>query len=270
LNIKKTIKLKIFVRSILNSIFGIFGIDAYFGWKNDKYDRVLFDQNTMISFFSSNERVQLYYEGMKKTNMVFADNIYKKLRYYTYQQVLETILAKEIDGDIVECGVWKGHSAYIWAKLLSKNNFKGEFHVFDSFEKSHSEHQTMDTNMLFPYNKKEIANIKEMFISTEEEVKKNLAEFKFIKYYDGWFPERFHEVSNRSFSFVHIDCDLYQPILDSLSFFFPRLSKGGCIAIGQYGITQYPGGKKAVDQFLSNENFTMFIEIPSSGALLFK
>ena len=71
-------------------------------------------------------------------------------------------------------------------------------------------------------------------------------------------------------SFVHIDCDLYQPTLDSLSFFYPRLSKGGCIAISAYGLTQFPGSKKAVDQFLSNENYTMFFEIPTSGSFLIK
>lgn len=33
--------------------------------------------------------------------------------------------------------------------------------------------------------------------------------FNFIRLYHGWIPEKFDEVANRTFSYVHIDVDLY-------------------------------------------------------------
>jgi O-methyltransferase len=68
-----------------------------------------------------------------------------------------------------------------------------------------------------------------------------LSEFPFVHLYKGWIPSRFIEVEDRQFSFVHIDVDLYEPILDSLNF-FPKLVKGGVIVFDDYGITQFPGG----------------------------
>ena len=109
-----------------------------------------------------------------------------------------------------------------------------------------------------------------MFSSTEKEVKINLQEFDFIKTYKGWIPSRFKEVEKLSFSFVHLDVDLYQPTLDSMKFFFPRLSKGGVIVCDDYGMTQFPGAKKAVDEYLYKNKHTFFYEVPLGGCFIIK
>ena len=75
-------------------------------------------------------------------------------------------------------------------------------------------------------SEKQKNSTKEYFRSSENFVKNIvLKDFNFIKTYKGWIPERFDEVKDRTFSFVHIDVELYQPTYDSLEFFFPRLKK---------------------------------------------
>ena len=56
----------------------------------------------------------------------------------------------------------------------------------------------------------------------EKFVKNLLKEFEFIKIYKGWIPEVFKE-NNKTYQFVHIDVDLYQPTFDALNYFFPKL-----------------------------------------------
>ena len=41
--------------------------------------------------------------------------------------------------------------------------------------------------------------------------------------------KKFYKVKNKKFSLIHIDVDLYKPTFDSLSFFYPKLCKGGVI-----------------------------------------
>jgi predicted O-methyltransferase YrrM len=65
----------------------------------------------------------------------------------------------------------------------------------------------------------------------------------------GWIPERFDIVSDKTFSIVHIDVDLYQPTRDALEFFYPRLNPGGLMICDDYGSVACPGAKKAVDDF---------------------
>src|SRR5437879_4756651 len=74
-----------------------------------------------------------------------------------------------------------------------------------------------------------------------------------VVYHKGWLPEKFQEVKDRRFSFVHIDVDLYQPTLDSLAFFYPRTTSGGIILSDDYAFITCPGQKKAMDSFFSDK-----------------
>ena len=107
----------------------------------------------------------------------------------------------------------------ILSSILSRNHFKNQFHIFDSFEGGLSEKTTKDKNDNYELSAEEIITEKEIFSSLEENVVKVLEKFDFIKFYKGWIPDRFEEVESRKFSFVHIDVDLYEPTQDSLEFF---------------------------------------------------
>ena len=54
--------------------------------------------------------------------------------------------------------------------------------------------------------------------------------------------------------------DLYEPIRDSLLFFFPRLVPGGVIVVDDYGTTDWPGVAKAVEPFLAKHQPSFFVE----------
>ena len=177
---------------------------------------------------------------------------------------------KKIEGAIVECGVWKGHSAYILSSLLKKSEIKKEFFIFDSFEGGLSDKVEEDKNKRYNLSKEQIMSEKLSFSSTEEQVKVTLSVFKNISYYKGWIPERFSEIKDKKFSFVHIDVDLYQPTLDSLKFFYPRLNSGGAIVIDDYGISQFPGARKAVDEFLTANNPSFIYKVPFGSCFMIK
>ena len=87
---------------------------------------------------------------------------------------------------------------------------------------------------------------KTQFVSNDEFVKNEvLKDFKFVEIFKGWIPEKFNKVKDKKFSFVHIDVDLYEPTLQSLEFFFPRLIEGGIIVCDDYNSFGFDGAKKA-------------------------
>jgi hypothetical protein len=101
-------------------------------------------------------------------------------------------------------------------------------------------------------------------------VTQTLSKFPFVHLYKGWIPERFPEVTDNQFSFVSIDVDLFQPTLDSLEFFFPRLIKGGIIYFDDYGGKTFVGAKAAVDQYLDGKSVELFVRMPYASAFLKK
>jgi len=101
------------------------------------------------------------------------------------------------------------------------------------------------------------------------EVENNLSEFDNVKLYKGWIPERFQELESKSFAFVHIDVDLYEPTHDSITFFYPRLNSNGILLCDDYGFTTCPGATKAIDDFLSDKPEKM-ISLSCGGGFLIK
>jgi hypothetical protein len=54
-------------------------------------------------------------------------------------------------------------------------------------------------------------------------------------------------------SFLHFDCDLYEPTLIGLQYLYPLVSPGGVVLFDQYGIDEYPGESAAFDDFFGSK-----------------
>jgi hypothetical protein len=100
-----------------------------------------------------------------------------------------------------------------------------------------------------------------------EEVRDALCEFSDVQFHAGWIPDRFDEVKDQRFSFVHIDVDLAEPTRESLAFFYPRMEAGGIIACDDYGISTCPGATQAIDHYLADKPEKM-LPLPDGGGFL--
>lgn len=176
-------------------------------------------------------------------------------RKYTISQFLKLI--KKLPGDIAECGVYKGATAWFICTFIQEHGLKKAVHVFDSFE-GLSTPEKEDGKYWVAGN-----------LATNEAVcRNNLAAFNFVKYYKGWIPERFAEVESTQFCFVHIDVDLYQPTFDALSFFYERMNIGGLIICDDYGFSTCPGAKKAMDDFFANKPEAVIMLTTGQGLII--
>ena len=261
--------IKNLIKSAVQKLFKLVGYDVTFSHIATK-SMVVVEKNIWEPYLFPNQKMKLYFEGLKRSQNEWSDNFCKQLRYYSLQELVNYVLQKNINGDFVECGVWKGHSAWIISSILYKNNFTGEFHIFDSFEGGLSGKADKDKNLRYELTEDNIKEEKNMFSSTENQVKLCLKSFQFVNLYKGWIPDRFNEVEDKIFSFVHIDVDLYEPTLDSLNNFYPKLAQDGVIVCDDYGNTQFPGAKKAVDEFLEINTYKIFYEIPMGGCFIIK
>jgi hypothetical protein len=228
------------------------------------------------SFFGSNVKPTVFFEvdsdfidlynlAQEKTGMRLTDNLLRRQRHYTLTQLLRNVMPLTVNTDIAECGCWKGLSAYQLAYLLKIENFKNKFYLFDSFEglSEFKDEDLKDNKVSSPEKRKK------EFACSLSIVKDNLREYSFIEYKKGWIPEKFKDVEETSFSFVHIDVDLYQPIKDSLEFFYPKIIKGGVIVLDDYGYLTFPGAKQAVDEFVKGKS-DFFMSLPSGAAFIVK
>jgi O-methyltransferase len=64
----------------------------------------------------------------------------------------------------------------------------------------------------------------------------------------GFFPETAKGLES-DFAFVSLDADLYQPMLEGLKYFYPRLARGGFIYVHDFFSDTFTGTKEAVMEY---------------------
>jgi len=201
------------------------------------------------SQFLYDEEFIRYYESFQGTAS------YRSLdRKYVLDQLAK--LTVSVEGDTAECGAFQGASSYLICRRLALTNKK--HHIFDSFE-----------GLSIP-DPEDGAYWKAGDLATAEEViRRKLKEFDGVIYHKGWIPDRFGEVSKAKFCFLHLDVDLYRPTLDSLSYFYSRMSPGGIILSDDYGHSFCPGERKAMDSFFADKPEPI-VSLPTGQAFVIK
>lgn len=193
------------------------------------------------------------------------DNFFKQNRFFTLAQMVARVLDGHIDGDVVECGCFRGHSTYLVAERLHAARWGRTFFVFDSFEGGLSDRVGQDRIGL----PEEVSS--QTFASSFVDVRRLLEPFPFVSLQKGWIPDVFRTVPDlvdRRFALVHLDVDLYEPTRYSLACFGPRMSEGGVIVVDDYGSASFPGCRTAVDEFCAATPPRFFIEGHLMGAVL--
>ncbi len=156
---------------------------------------------------------------------------------------------KDIEGSIVECGVWRGGMIAGMSEILGKER---EYFLFDSFE-GLPEAKAIDGEKAINWQKdKEASNYYDNCkaeISYAEEAMK-LAGAKHVKLMKGWFKDTLPLYdANNPIALLRLDCDWYESTMDCLEVLFPYIKKGGMLLIDDY--FTWDGCSIAVHDYLS-------------------
>lgn len=168
-------------------------------------------------------------------------------------------LIETVPGDTAECGAFQGAGSFLICEMNSRNvTHTRRHHIFDSFD-----------GLSAPSEKDGEHWSQGDLRSVLDELKVNLAQFHSFDTYPGWIPERFSDVSERRFAFVHVDVDLHDPTKDSIEFFYPRLNEGAILLCDDYGCTTCPGATDAIDSYLKDKP-EKFVSLSAGGGFLIK
>ena len=165
------------------------------------------------------------------------------------QNLAKLVEELKVEGEIWECGVYKGGSA----KLLHDRQPKRVLRLFDTFgsgipvaTEEDNHHKVGD----FAISETEFNAIVTHFASSEN-----------VFIYKGVIPEVFHEYSEEldkcKIAFLHIDLDQYKSYLDTLDYCIGRMADGGIVVFDDYGAGTCKGATQAVDEFIKNTEYKL-------------
>jgi len=162
-----------------------------------------------------------------------------KVRFFAFWLQIERLKRDAIPGCFAELGVYKGETA----RLLQLMDPERVLHLLDTFEGLPDKDLKQEKGEASTYTNK---NFKDT--SVDRVLKKVGSDPSRIKVHQGYFPDSASGLENETFALVSLDADLYNPTLEGLKFFYPRLSPGGVLFIHDYN-HKWEGLMKAVDEF---------------------
>lgn len=164
-----------------------------------------------------------------------------------------------------ECGVYTGGASFLICQEGEKQGHLKTHYAFDSFEglSAPTQNDISSTETAYLWHEGDLA-------VDEDHVRSLLKPCQSAKLLKGWIPDRFHEVGDAQFSFVHIDVDLYEPTVASMEFFFPRLVPGGILLCDDYGSEVCPGARLAMDEYCDRFSLQPVIDLGTCQGMLVK
>ncbi|HVS70147.1 MAG TPA: TylF/MycF/NovP-related O-methyltransferase [Phycisphaerae bacterium] len=156
---------------------------------------------------------------------------------YNLDQLLKQV--EHVPGHLAEVGVYRGGTAKHLSKFASKQS--RELHLFDTFEGMPPTDSTKDWHKQGDFADTSLDSVRELVQGDQ------------VTFHKGFFPATATPIPQKTFSFVHIDVDIYQSVVDCCEFFYPRMTRGGIMLFDDYGRPTCPGAKRAVDEFFADK-----------------
>lgn len=184
-------------------------------------------------------------------------------RMWAIIQAMKHINHNSIEGDLVECGIWKGGNIALIRLLADTYKFNKTVYGFDTFDGMPDATDQDDDlygnssikAMADAIKKESIQNIHAYAgIEQVQENLKSLGVVSGVKLIKGMVENTLSEAANlpSSISLLRLDTDWYSSTKKELEVLYPRLSKGGVLVIDDYG--HFKGARKAVDEYFQNQN----------------
>lgn len=158
-----------------------------------------------------------------------------------------------LPGDVAECGVYQGSTLIPTGLFLYQNKISKTLFGCDSFEGFNEDVLAEISLGGADDPQKKLGGFGDTSYSVLKKKLQRLGLNEQVQLVKGYFEKSLPELSDRRFSFVHLDCDLYDSYKTCLEFFYPRLEQGGIILFDEYNDAAWPGCNKAVDEFLAEK-----------------
>jgi O-methyltransferase len=167
--------------------------------------------------------------------------------------------ALHLEGDLLECGVFRGGTALLEATTVRDQVGERPLHLVDSF-------------VGMPDTTEGVDRFREGdFSSTSfDDVRQALSPFPFARVHRGFIPEVLDELGIERLAWAYIDVDIYAAVRDSLEFIYPRLAAGGVIVLDDYGFPSSPGVRRAMDEFFADDRPEVPLCLPTGQGLVVK
>jgi hypothetical protein len=213
------------------------------------------------------------YEKCKPFTMVSFEKsfaLYKAVQY---------IVRNNIEGDFVECGVWKGGQAMLIAyTLMQEKDTTKKIYLYDTY-KGMTKPEGIDVHVgnkekaITKWGLQQQSEHNDWCFAPLAEVQANTALTKYPQEHfvlvEGDVLQTIPKQLPEKIALLRLDTDWYASTYHELVHAYPRLEKKGVLIIDDYGT--WEGSRKATDQYMEEQGVHLLLnKIGKSGRIAVK
>ncbi len=198
-------------------------------------------------------------------------------RQWALISALKYINRGKIEGDIVECGVWRGGNMLIAADFCRASKVRRDIHLFDTFtgmsEPTDKDVSISDKPASSEYEGRKKDGYTDWDYASLEDVKRNFSQANLsdgsVHFVKGKVEDTLRVAGNipEKIALLRLDTDWYESTKIELEVLYPRLVRGGVLIIDDYG--HWQGARQAVDEYFKGINALMN-RIDYTGRMMLK
>ncbi|MDQ6941168.1 MAG: TylF/MycF family methyltransferase [Candidatus Eremiobacteraeota bacterium] len=177
-----------------------------------------------------------------------------RARMDNIQACVTNVVARNVPGDLIETGVWRGGATiFMRAILAALGDTQRSVWVADSFEglpEPDAERFPLEARA---HKSAVMKQGYAHFAASLEDVRANFAAFGLlddrVKFLKGWFKDTLPTAPIERLAVIRLDGDYYESTMDGLTNLYDKLSPGGYVIVDDYGEDAWTYCRQAVDEF---------------------
>ena len=178
-------------------------------------------------------------------------------RLHHLRILMSEVLAKDIAGDFIETGVWRGGACIFMRGLLAARGVTDRrVWAADSFEGLPPPNPAE-----YPADTNDSHHTLRLLAVRLEEVKNNFAKYGLLDeqvvFLKGWFKDTLFTAPIDKLAILRLDGDMYESTVQALDALYFKVSRGGFIIVDDYNL---PNCRKAVDDFRDKHGISDGVE----------
>ena len=169
--------------------------------------------------------------------------------------------AKLLEGDFVECGVYRGGLSRAIINYIGFQNLPKRFYLLDTYEGL--------VDAYISDEEKQRGKAAGGYEECYEAVKKTFEGFPNVRIIRGAVPETLSQVDTDKVAYLSLDMNCAPPEIAAAEFFWDKLVPGGLILLDDYNWVGYEPQKRAFDAFAVRRGIKV-LNLPTGQGLIIK
>jgi len=173
-----------------------------------------------------------------------------------------------LDGDFVECGVFKGDYTWVTTQVIDFARQQKTFYLYDTFDGFSPAYSSA---AYFPDNPDFFDFVNKTYSDPAiyQEVIRKFGASSNVRIVRGVLPDSLADVAPEKIAFMHIDLNSPAAEIGVLELLFDRVVPGGIIVFDDYGVHLFRRQKEAEDAFMAARGYGI-LELPTGQGLVVK